>query len=184
MAQRTSGYARQRDDAYETPAWVTRVVVPYLRQHCRHVWDPANGPASKIASVLRDEKFATIATNDNFLARTSLPDADVDGVCTSPPYGYGGRLACRFIAHALELAPVVAMYFESITIQAGRARTYSGIARHSIGKSFCSIASLGLSVRAHRIRPTITVGSSGIEIISGRRRSPTRGGRDDPPPTA
>ena len=109
MAQRASGYARQHDDAYETPAWVTRVVVPYLRQHCRHVWDPANGPASKIASVLRDEKFRTIATNDNFLARTSPPDTDVDGVCTSPPYGYGGRLACRFIAHALELVPVVAM---------------------------------------------------------------------------
>jgi hypothetical protein len=123
MAQRISGYARQRDDAYETPAWVTRVVVPYLRQHCRHVWDPANGPGSKIASVLRDEGFGTIATNDNFLVRTSPPDTDVDGVCTSPPYGYGGRLACQFIVHALELVPVVVMLLR-IDFDSGKTRTH------------------------------------------------------------
>ena len=59
MSQRVSGYARQADDDYETPAWVTQVVVPYLHKHCLYPWDPANGPASKIAQVLQDEGFHT-----------------------------------------------------------------------------------------------------------------------------
>ena len=122
MAQRISGYARQRDDEYQTPTWVTRVIVPYLRQHCSHVWDPANGPASKITSVLHDEGFDAIATNDNFLAQTSLPGTDIDGICTNPPYGYGGRLACQFIAHAIELVPVVAMLLR-VDFDSGKTRT-------------------------------------------------------------
>lgn len=72
MSQRPSGYERQSDDVYETPAWVTQVVVPYLRKHCLRLWDPANGPASRIARALRDEGFRVTATNDNFLDRTSL----------------------------------------------------------------------------------------------------------------
>jgi hypothetical protein len=109
MAQRISGYARQREDEYETPAWVTRVVVPYLPQQCSRVWDPANGPSSRIASVLRDKGLDAIATSDNFLSRTSLPDISIDAICTNQPYGFGGRLACQFIEHALELVPVVVM---------------------------------------------------------------------------
>jgi hypothetical protein len=123
MAQRISGYARQRDDEYETPVWVTQVIVPYLRQHCSHLWDPANGPASKIASVLRDQGFDATATNHNFLAQTSLPDDRIGGVCTNPPYGVGGRLACEFVVHALTLAPVVAMLLR-IDFDSGKTRTH------------------------------------------------------------
>jgi hypothetical protein len=121
MSQRQSGYERQPDDVYETPPWVTRVIAPYLRDHCLHVWDPANGPRSKIADVLRTEGFDVIATNDDFLSRT-LPYARIDGIVTNPPYGIGGRLACEFITHALELAPVVAMLLR-IDFDSGKTRT-------------------------------------------------------------
>ena len=122
MSQRPSGYERQSDDVYETPAWVTQVVVPYLRKHCLRLWDPANGPASRIARALRDEGFRVTATNDNFLDRTSLPSSRIDGICTNPPSGVSGRLACQFIAHALELVPVVAMLLR-VDFDSGKTRT-------------------------------------------------------------
>jgi hypothetical protein len=123
MSQRNSGYQRQPNDEYQTPAWVTQVVVPYLRStHCRHVWDPANGPASRMAQVLRDEGFRVTATNNDFLAMASPPSRDIDDICTNPPFGTGGRLACQFIAHALELVPVVAMLLR-IDFDSGKTRT-------------------------------------------------------------
>jgi hypothetical protein len=122
MSRRSSGYARQADDIYETPNWVTQVVAPYLRQHCLCPWDPANGPTSKIAQVLRDGGFNVVTTNDNFLTRKSLPYVRIDGICTNPPYGFGGRLACQFIEHALELVPVVVMLLR-IDFDSGKTRT-------------------------------------------------------------
>jgi hypothetical protein len=121
MSQRSSGYQRQPDDVYETPAWVTRLVVPYLREYCSHLWDPANGPASKIGQVLRKEGFRVAATNDDFLSKT-LPHKSIDGICTNPPYGTSGRLACEFIRHGLELVPVVAMLLR-VDFDSGRTRT-------------------------------------------------------------
>ena len=108
MAQRVSGYTRQPDDEYETPPWVTQMIIPHLNG-CQFLWDPANGPRSAIARELQAHKFDAIATNDNFLARTTPPHKHVDAVCTNPPYGVQGKLACQFITHALALVPVVAM---------------------------------------------------------------------------
>src|SRR6516162_1069916 len=109
MSQRVSGYERVINEVYETPDWCTRIVAPYLHKHlCLTVWDPANGPGSKIATTLRLEGFSVYATNDDFLARKAAPER-VLGIVTNPPYGTGGRLACKFIEHALELVPVVAM---------------------------------------------------------------------------
>jgi hypothetical protein len=122
MSQRHSGYQRQADDTYETPPWVTQLLVPYLRR-CRHIWDPANGPASKIAGALRQRGFKVSATNDDFLARTVLPRGDIDSIVTSPPYGANGRLACAFIVHALELVPVVAMLLR-IDFDSGKTRPH------------------------------------------------------------
>jgi hypothetical protein len=119
MSQRCSGYERPPGDTFETPPWVTLVLLPYMRG-CRHVWDPANGPRSQIARVLRDEGFRVTATNDDFLTRIATPD-DVDTVVTNPPYGIGGRLACKFITHALELAPVVAMLLR-VDFDSGKTR--------------------------------------------------------------
>jgi hypothetical protein len=120
MSQRSSGYQRQRDDVYETPPWVTRVVVPYLNRRCLDIWEPANGPGSQMAQTLREEGFRVVATNDNFLAKTTLPQ-DIDAIVTNPPYGASGKLACRFIAHAIELAPVVAMLLR-IDFDSGKTR--------------------------------------------------------------
>ena len=122
MSQRVSGYQRQPDDVYETPAYVTHAVIPYLRRHAMRVWDPANGPGSKIAQVLSEAGFDAVATRDNFLARSSAPDSRIDAICTNPPYGGGGRLACQFITHALELAPVVAMLLR-VDFDSGKTRT-------------------------------------------------------------
>ena len=110
------------DDVYETPAYVTHAVIPYLRRHALRVWDPANGPASKIAQALNEAGFNAIATRDNFLARTSLPDPRIDAICSNPPYGAGGRPAHQFIAHAIGLVPVVVMLLR-IDFDSGKTRT-------------------------------------------------------------
>jgi hypothetical protein len=122
MSQRCSGYERQHDDVYETPRWVVRIAARYLRRRCLNVWEPANGPSSKLAQALRVEGFKVAATNDDFLLKTCLPDSRIDSICTNPPYGKGGRLACQFIAHALELAPVVAMLLR-VDFDSGKTRT-------------------------------------------------------------
>lgn len=122
MAQRISGYAREPNDTYETPAWVTVAVIPQLRG-CKHVWDPANGPESKITEALHASGFATSASNDDFLARRGLPSMSVDAIVTNPPYGVGGRLSVAFIEHALDLAPVVAMLLP-IDFDSGKTRVH------------------------------------------------------------
>ena len=121
MSQRVSGYARQPLETYETPSWVTQVVVPYLCKHCLHIWDPANGPASRIAEVLHEEGFRVLVTNDDFLTKTALPHDRIDAIVTNPPYGKSGKLACQFIAHALELVPTVAMLLR-IDFDSGKTR--------------------------------------------------------------
>jgi hypothetical protein len=65
-------------------------------------------------------EVVTIALND-FLARVSLPHNDVDCICTNPPYGKGGRLAYKLIAHALELASTVAMLLR-VDFDSGKTR--------------------------------------------------------------
>jgi hypothetical protein len=111
MAQRVSGFRREPDETYETSvSWPVQLIARHLRERqCRHVWESANGPNSKLAQVLCAEGFKVTVTCDDFLARCALPESDIDSIVTNPPYGLGGRLAQRFIEHALELAPVVAM---------------------------------------------------------------------------
>jgi hypothetical protein len=122
MSQRQSGYPRQPNETYETPPWVVQVVAQHLRQHCLHVWAPADEESSRLVLALRDEGFSVTATADHFLARNSLPHSRVDAVVTNPPFGRGGRLACQFIAHALELVPIVAMLLR-IDFDSGKTRT-------------------------------------------------------------
>ena len=111
MSQRASGFLRQPNEAYSTPVWVAEIVANHLRvrERVRTIWEPAAGD-SAFAVALRDEGFGVIATTDDFLKYTSAPEP-VDCVCTNPPYCDGRRseLACAFIRHALDLAPVVAM---------------------------------------------------------------------------
>jgi hypothetical protein len=122
MSQRVSDYPRQANECYETPAWVSRVVAAYLRGRCAHLWDPANGPGSKLANALRKEGFYVIASNDDFLLKRALPDTRIEAIITNPPYGPGGRLACEFIQHALTFVPIVAMLLR-VDFDSGKTRT-------------------------------------------------------------
>src|SRR6516225_2312233 len=122
MSQRRSGYARQRDEEYFTPAWVARVLAPFLRQSgAVHPWDPAAG-AGNLVRTLSDEGFQVTGTTDDFLAKSSAPP-NVDATVTNPPFGTGGRLACKFIEHALELTPIVGMLLR-IDFDSGVTRTH------------------------------------------------------------
>jgi hypothetical protein len=124
MSQRVSNYPRQAHECYETPPAVTRIVAPHFRNRfCEHLWDPADGPASKIANALRADGFRVTATRDDFLQKTARPDAEITGIVTSPPYGPSGRLACAFIEHALKLVPIVAMLLR-VDFDSGKTRTH------------------------------------------------------------
>ena len=108
MSQRNSGYVRQRDEAYDTPAPPVRALAPFLRARgASHLWDPAAG-AGNLVRTLREEGFHITGTRDDFLAKSAAPRG-VDTIVTNPPFGTSGRLAVRFIGRAFELAPIVVM---------------------------------------------------------------------------
>jgi hypothetical protein len=96
--------------------------VPYLRQHARHLWDPAAG-AGQLVQALSAEGFRVVGTADDFLARTALPDDRIDCIVTNPPYGIGSRLACQFVAHAIQRVPLVAMLLRA-DFDSGKTRTH------------------------------------------------------------
>jgi predicted RNA methylase len=108
MSQRNSGYARRPDEDYPTPDWVAAIIARYLQErNVRMIWDPAAGNG-QFAEALKTGGLCVIATGDDFFAYKKLPQS-IDGICSNPPYGDDrkGTLACNFIRHALELAPVV-----------------------------------------------------------------------------
>jgi len=130
VAQRISGYKRVVDEVYETPPWVTKIVVEgflrtvtddYQRGICGRIWDPCNGPHSKLAHALSSYGFDVVATAGDFLAHRTKPDG-VSAIVTNPPYGFGGRLGQQIIEHALSLASVVAMLMK-VDYDSGRSRT-------------------------------------------------------------
>jgi hypothetical protein len=122
MSQRNSGYVRQPNEEYTTPAWVVRVLLPYLpRRNCAHILDPA-GPGTAIADALIAAGYDAIVSSDDFLATQTAP-VGVNTIICNPPFGTGGKLACRFIEHALELVPLVAMLLR-IDFDSGKTRTH------------------------------------------------------------
>lgn len=123
MSQRASNYPRQVDDHYATPAWVVETVIPYLEKHALRVWDPTGDPTSQLAQALGEAGFRVTATRYDFLSAKHLPESRIDAIVSNPPFGVGGRLAVRFIEHALELAPVVAM-LTRIDFDSGKTRTH------------------------------------------------------------
>jgi len=72
--------------------------------------------------TLRAEGFRVTGTADNFLAKITVPRG-VDTIVTNPPFVTGGRLAARFIEHAIGLAPIVAMLLR-IDFDSGRTHTH------------------------------------------------------------
>jgi hypothetical protein len=104
--------SERRDDLYETPP----VAIEALLRHERlphHLWDPCCGPGN-IVNVLRAAGHEVIASDlvdygdpthfyrRDFLMERKAPDG-CEGVVMNPPF----KLAEEFIAHALDLSPLV-----------------------------------------------------------------------------
>ena len=104
--------SERRDDLYETPP----VAIEALLRHERlphRLWDPCCGPGN-IVNVLRaagHEVFASDLVDygdpthfyrRDFLMELKAPDG-CEGVVMNPPF----KLAEEFIAHALDLSPLV-----------------------------------------------------------------------------
>jgi hypothetical protein len=109
VSQRISGYPRQPLEHYATPPWCVQIVARHLREQCKSIWAPADSEASPLVQILRAEGFDVVASCTPFLAHRTPPHDRVDGIITNPPFGRGGQLASQFIAHAIALAPIVAM---------------------------------------------------------------------------
>ncbi len=99
MSQRPSGWARQPNELYETPAWVTRALIPHLPWTGGACWEPAAG-SGKMADVLRTD-FSITATDadrgEPFLGFACAGEAKA--IITNPPYNQ----AQPFIEHGLKL---------------------------------------------------------------------------------
>jgi hypothetical protein len=113
MSQRESGYERKERDFYETPEWVTELLLPHIPKSM-DVWEPAAG-SGKMARALErgghTVEQSDITTNifhpngDDFLSIINRP---WPAIITNPPYA----LAQQFIEHALKMtksAGLVAM---------------------------------------------------------------------------
>ncbi len=100
MAQRNSGKKRIEHDQYETPAWVTDCVVPYLAiRRGSTIVEPAAG-TGKMVRALKAHGYKVEASdiqrgNRDFFKRTTA----AKNIVTNPPY----KLATKFIEHALFL---------------------------------------------------------------------------------
>jgi hypothetical protein len=120
--QRKSGYVRQPNEAYNTPPWLAATIAPYLRRaQVTTIWEPAGGVDSSLAVALVNENFEVIGTDDDFLERT-CPPTQIDCVCTNPPYGDRGELACAFIRHALSLEVRIVVMLLRIDFDSAKSR--------------------------------------------------------------
>jgi hypothetical protein len=100
MSQRDSGYERKERDLYETPEWVTMVVLQHLRLSVTNIWEPACG-SGKMVRALRERPYTVratdIETGTDFLKESDPSGADA--IVTNPPYAQ----AYAFIVHAINL---------------------------------------------------------------------------------
>jgi hypothetical protein len=95
-----------------------------VEQIPHRIWEPAAGRGA-IVRVLRDHGHAVIASDihnygnlhfvSDFLAQERLP-AGCEAIVTNPPF----RLAEEFVAHALELAPLVIMLLRLAFLESER----------------------------------------------------------------
>jgi hypothetical protein len=104
VSQRVSGYARKDREGYQTPAWVTAAIVPYLKAlGAANIWEPAAGDG-QIVAALRQHGFAAVGTDivaGNDFLNSCTPPMTFDTIVSNPPYGTGGRIALQFIERAL-----------------------------------------------------------------------------------
>lgn len=112
--RRISNFRRVARDRYETPDWVTDVLIRHLPLRVYRIWEPACG-SGKMMRVLRANGlsvFGTDITQGRDFAEW-MTGRDFDAIVTNPPY----RLADMFIERALELTEanrgVVAMLLQT-----------------------------------------------------------------------
>ncbi len=114
-----SGYGRQQNDFYPTPAWVTEALLDCVTLR-GPVWEPCCGDGAMarvmaarthrvVASDLVDRGFGRAGVD--FLASQTFPE-DCRSMVTNPPYGDGGGsekgvhapgALLRFTRHAIHL---------------------------------------------------------------------------------
>ena len=102
------------DDLYETPPIAVEALLRHERLPHR-LWEPACGPGN-IVNVLRAAGHEVIGSDlvdygdpthfyrRDFLLERKAPDG-CQGIITNPPF----KLVEQFVAHALELSPLVVM---------------------------------------------------------------------------
>jgi hypothetical protein len=111
-------------DLYETPAVAVEALLR-VEKLPHMLWEPAAGRGA-IVRVLRDHGHAVIASDiadygfrlhfcRDFLGEIGMP-AGVEAIITNPPY----RFAEEFVAHALELAPIVVMLLRLAFLESER----------------------------------------------------------------
>jgi hypothetical protein len=123
MRDRNLGYARQEQNFYPTPAWVTEALLRRVRLPKR-IWEPCCGNGA-MAQVLESHGHHVVGTDlvdrgygeggRDFLMESRLPDG-VTAVVTNPPYGK--TLLPKIVDHALELTrPVGGMVALLVNVQ-------------------------------------------------------------------
>ena len=119
MTVTASRFDRKDFDLYETPEWVTEVLLRRVDVRGLRVWEPAAGN-HKIADVLWAYGVDLIYSTDitrhdkahsaifDFLSvdyrstQEIVPASPFDAIITNPPFGKGGRDAANFARLALE----------------------------------------------------------------------------------
>jgi hypothetical protein len=117
---------QRRDDLYETPPVATEALLQ-VEDLPHFIWEPACGPGS-IVRVLRAAGKKVLATDlvdyasadqdfagRDFLMESRAP-ANTAAIVTNPPY----KLAEKFVAHALMLAPKVIMLLRLAFLESQR----------------------------------------------------------------
>jgi hypothetical protein len=111
-------------DLYETPAVAVKALLR-VEQIPHKLWEPAAGRGA-IAKVLHAHGHSVICndvvdygfplhTLGDFLATTAMPD-DCDCILTNPP----SNIVEAFVAHALELSPLVIMLLRLAFLESER----------------------------------------------------------------
>lgn len=99
MSQRDSGYERKERDLYETPAWVTRALMPHIPPRLS-VWEPAAGSGKMVTALIQAGHAVTATDIDeghDFLSPIHLYNPRA--IITNPPYA----LATKFIERAVRI---------------------------------------------------------------------------------
>jgi len=111
-------------DLYETPAPATETLLRIERGIPARVWEPAAGRGA-ITRILQAHGHKVISSDicdygfpldfvDDFLAQERMP-ADCSCILTNPPFQW----VEAFVAHALELSPLVIMLLRLAFFEAG-----------------------------------------------------------------